>query len=59
MELSSLYLFLFGIFLGALPGFFASWIVMKRNDNLRKQMRLLMNPGLTPEEHDRIFDGKV
>lgn len=51
--------FLMGMILGAAPFAFGLWIAMKRNDHLRKQLRLLMNPDMTSEEHDKIFDGKV
>lgn len=51
--------FIMGLVLGAAMPSFGLWIAMRRNENLRRQMRILMNPEYTPEELDKIFDGKV
>ena len=54
-----LWFFFAGLVLGSLMPGFAVIILYRRNENLRKQMRLLMNPGYTADQMEKIFDGKV
>lgn len=57
--MDGIWLFLFGLFLGTALPTFGLWIAMRRNEELRRQLRIYMNPDVTPEELDKIFDGKV
>lgn len=57
--MEGLWFFIAGMVLGAGPSTFGLYIAMKRNEHLRQQLRVYMNPDYTKEELDEIFDGKV